>query len=375
MPPICYILTLQMLEGYFQKRDASELNQLIVQNFEALYEGRYTIQEEINNNIGEYLDQSLKYKLGVRTHVLVKTRDARILYPAPFEKDFKDSTKEGDFSEPPMKALNYMEVAAENFKIMNEGLRLSVVVQIRHNNWLSNSLLVFYVLLFILVLQRFIKKGVRETQRQETEREKRIELLSEQFTQAESRLKEVEGKEGHYLRRIADFRKSKEDLSKDIDGLLEEMEKLEEGLEDQKDLKQEKEFEVLQLREELDRLKGRLDKPRKRKKKAEAVHKRFRVLYKNLAFTERAVEGFTTLPEEFQLKAEEVIHRLNEDDSLVSIKRKVFGKGGKKNILEVDFSYSGRIYFTKHSQSRTKVLAIGTKNTQDQDLAFIENVK
>jgi hypothetical protein len=92
-------------------------------------------------------------------------------------------------------------------------------------------------------------------------------------------------------------------------------------------------------------------------------------------FTERAVEGFNSLTDEFQLKAEELIHRINEDDSTVSVKRKVFGKGGKMNVLEVDFSYSGRIYYQKDSQAKTRILAIGTKTTQDQDLAYLEREK
>ena len=168
LPPICYILTLQMLEGYFQKREISQLNQIMIQNSEALYEGRYTIKEEINRNVGEYLSKSFKYSLGDRTYVLVKTKDDRILYPAQFGEDFRDSAEKGDFSELPTKALNYMEVAAENYRIMNEGLRLSVVVQVEHNSWLSNGVLAFYVLLFVLILQRFVKKGIRETERQET---------------------------------------------------------------------------------------------------------------------------------------------------------------------------------------------------------------
>ena len=150
---------------------------------------------------------------------------------------------------------------------------------------------------------------------------------------------------------------------------------MEAGLRDQRSIKEETEFEVLQLREELDQFKGRLQKPKKKKKKNEATSKRFKVLYKNLVFTERAIEGFLSLTDEFQLKAEEIVHKLNEGESQVPIKRKVFGKGGKMNILEVDFSYSGRIYFQKDNQPKTRILSIGTKNTQEKDLAFIESVR
>ena len=374
LPPLCYVLTLQILEGYFQKHEASKLNDLIIQNHEALYEGRYTIKEEINRNLGKYLSQSLKFSLGIRMHILVKTSDDRILYPTQFNEDLEDSPTENGFSGLPMKSIDFVEVAAENYRILNEGLSLSVDVQIKHNSWLSNSILIFYVFLSVLLLQRFIKKGIRETERKEAEQKELIKRLSARLTQGESRLKEVGAKEGNYVKKIAELNKDKTDLSKDIDGFLEEMEELEAGLEAQKELKEEMKLEVLQLGEELDRLKGKFRKPKQKKKKMETTNKRFRVLYKNLAFTDRAIEGFLSLTDEFQLKAEEVIHGLNEDASQVSVKRKVFGKGGKMNILEVDFLYSGRIYFQRNSQSKTKIVAIGTKNTQAQDLAYIESL-
>ncbi len=94
-------------------------------------------------------------------------------------------------------------------------------------------------------------------------------------------------------------------------------------------MKDELEQEVDHLRNELGKLKGRAEKPRGKLKKAEAVARRFRVLYKNLAISDRAISGFLSLTDEFQLKAEEMIHRLNQGDSQISIRRKVFTKGGK----------------------------------------------
>ena len=72
---------------------------------------------------------------------------------------------------------------------------------------------------------------------------------------------------------------------------------------------------------------------------------------------------------------EETIHKLNEDESLVSVKRKVFGKGGKMNILEADFAYSGRIYFQTDAGSKIKIVAIGTKNTQEKDITYLEGIR
>ena len=131
---------------------------------------------------------------------------------------------------------------------------------------------------------------------------------------------------------------------------------------------------MLRAQEELNTLKGHRKERKKKDKKVEAIKKRFRVLYKNLRFTDKAIEGFVTLPEDYQLKAEELISKLNQDGGRVLIRRKVFGKGGKKDILESEFSYSGRLYFQKDLGTSIKVLAIGTKNTQARDLAYLESV-
>ena len=372
LPPVCYMLTLMLLEGYLKKRETSRLNDLVIQNPEALYEGRYTIKEEINRNIREYLSRSFKYKLGVRTHILVKTKDDRILYPAHFGRE---SLNETYFSEPHSESLNYPEVGAENYRILNEGLDLSVDVRIKHNSWLSNSILVLYIFMAVLIIRKFIWKGLEETEAQDKEQQKRIRRLSDQLQEAESKLKQVGAKEKEYVERIARLSRDREALSEGIDGLLEEMESLETGLQDHRKLKEEMEFQVLELKEELESQREKLQKPKKMKKSLENTGKRFGVLYKNLAFTDRAVEGFLSLTDDFQLKAEEVIHKLNEDDSQIPVKRKVFGKGGKMNVLEVLFAYSGRVYYQKDTQAKIKVLAIGTKNTQEKDLAYLESIR
>lgn len=370
LPPLCYILTIQGLESYWQRRESERLNRIIVQDQEALYEGRYSLVEEINRNIGKYLSESLKYRLGVRARILVKTGDNRILYPVA-ELEPGTAGTEDD----PLDAAHYMAVATENYRLLNEGLVVSLNLKVPHNSWISNSILLVYLLAAALVLRAFVRRGMRRVEALEADRRAVIERLSGQLDQTRGALKEIEAKQNGYLRRIEHLSKDKEGLSKDVDALLEEMEELETGLQCQKDLKEELEQEALRLREELDRLREKTRQPRKRQKQAAAAAKRFRVLYKNLTFTERALTGFSGLTGEFQLKAEEVIQHLDRDDSLVSVRRKVFGKGGKMNVLEVDFSYSGRLYYQKDTRGRITVLAIGTKNTQEQDLAYLESIR
>ena len=331
-----------------------------------MYEGRYSVGEEVNRNLGHYLKNSLKAKLGVEITILVKTKDGRILYPGGLET--REEGRGGDA----FRGLNYVETAAENYRILNDGLLVDVGLKIKHNGWLSNSILVFYVLLAACILRFSLKKSEAEAERKEREQQESIERLSSQLEDTSARLQGVIAKEKVYVGKIGELNEEKRDLSRDVDGLLEEMEKLEEGLREQRSSRETLEQEVETLREELLRLKERGEKRGgKKKKTSENVAKRFRLLYKNLEFTDRAIKGFMDLTSDFQLKGEEVIHQLNENDELISVKRKVFGKGGKMNVLEVDFAYSGRLYFQKNSQGRIRVLAIGTKNSQGQDLTYI----
>ena len=365
LPPVCYIVTLQSLEGYLRKREVAHLNETLIQHSEALYEGRYTVAEEVNRNIGHYLKNSVKAKVGVIVNILVKTKDGRVLYPGVLEN------REGDRHESDSPHLNYVETAAENYRILNDGLQLDVNLKIKQNSWLSNTILVIYIFLAGIVLRFVVKRGLTEEERKEKEQRELLEDIVGQLDHAKARLAQAIKKEDDYLEKIGELKKEKRNLSKDVDGLLEEMEDLEEGLERQKESREGLEGEVRGLREELERFKEKSEKRGKRKKPAENMARRFRLLYKNLEFTERAVDGFLDLTPEFQLKGEEIIHRLNENDDLISVKRKVFGKGGKMNVLEADFAYSGRLYFQKNVQGKIRILAIGTKNSQSQDLTYI----
>ncbi len=373
LPPVCYVLTLDGLERYLGKGETERVQELMVQDQQALYEGRHTIKEDINRNIGRYLTRDFKHKIGIKTEVLVKTRDDRILYPSQTKLDTTSPfQEERGFAETGLESLRYTEVASENYRILNEGLVLDVNLQIGQNTWLSNSILIGYIFLSLVVLQAFVRRGIRHTEKAEEEQKRLVQNLSGQLNQAEEKLKEVEARESEYVERVSALRKDKDELARDVDGLLEELESQEAGLKEQKRIKEEMAGQVAQLKEDLDRL---AQQSRKIKKTVVATRKRFGVLYRNLLFTDRALEGFLSLTDEFQLRAEETIHKLNDDESAVTVKRKVFGKGGKMDFLEVTFAYSGRLYYQKDSQTRKMIVAIGTKNTQEKDLAYLGSIK
>jgi len=111
--------------------------------------------------------------------------------------------------------------------------------------------------------------------------------------------------------------------------------------------------------------------PGKKQKNYPGIKKRFDTIYKNLSINERAINGFIDLTDDMKIKVEEIIHQLNENPKLVSIKRKVFGKKGHETVLEVIFAYKGRLYYRKTKDNKIEVLVIGTKNTQTKDLEFL----
>jgi hypothetical protein len=392
LPAVLYIFTVQILETYLQGKETHELQNTIIRDYEALYEGRYGISEEIRTNIERYLKGTILQTLGVVTKIVVTTKKGTLLYPRYYEEGGSDFSSNKGSSPETDPSFNYIKTAENNFQTLNEGLIVSVDVKLKHNSWLTNGILILYLFSSIFILYWYYKRKAMEWVAARDTELKRIDLLEGKLAEQEQSLREVSENEEDYIRRIEGLKHDREHLESDIarlkdevelqkkksleiDEVLDEMEKIEQQAKSNLAVKEEKELEIIQLREEISQLK-QLEKQdaRKRKKTADAVEKRFSVLYKNVAFQRKALEGYSSLPQEFQLKAEEIIHRLNEDGSQVEIRRKLFSKKGKLPIFEVIFSYSGRIYLKRKEDKKIEIVAIGTKNTQEQDIAFIEGM-
>ena len=391
-PPVLYIFSVQGLEQYLQNKKVKQVQSIIIQDFEAVYSGRYSITEEISTNLERYAREDKLRSLGVITKLVVSTKNGKLLYPQYYEEKDIDFDKNREFDTGSSELFNYIRIAQENFRILNEGLIVSVDVEVRHNSWLTNSILILYLFSSILIFYGYYKKRAREWMVKTEDEQNRIEAISVNLTESEKSLQELSQKEQDYVNKIQSLTTDREELkseiallmdevelqkkkSLEIDEILDEMERLEEQASKNIALREDKERKIIQLKEEIDQLEmiGKQG-AKKRKKDVDSMKKRFSVIYKNLNFHDRAIEGYSLLPQDFQLKAEEMIHRLNEDDSLVTVKRKVFSKKGKLNIFEAIFSYSGRIYFRKKDNNKMEIVAIGTKNTQEQDIAFMEGI-
>ena len=367
LPPVLYFLSLQSLEAYLEDRYSIEIEDIYIGDTGPLLDGSMSLKDALRENIASYLRAKPLTKLGVKPDIGVMTKRGNILYPPIFEAD-EDSLLSPDQN----------LTAAKNFELMNEGIVLKVGLKLDHDALLSFLMLGLYAFLSLCVLYFYYRRGTRKTRHAELEKNKeirRLVALEKTYNTKLEKLSRGRKKletEAEKIKKSLD--KEKVRASRNEDEMIEEIVSLEKRLEENMGLRKNQQEEIDTLREEIGRLGKGAAKKEPKLKARDLDAKRFRVLYKNLSLTDRAVGGLAGLSEELKIKAEEVIHQLNDNPDLVSIKRKVFGKKSRQTVLEVIFGYKGRLYFKKAKEGRVEVLAVGSKNTQTKDLEYLDNL-
>jgi len=363
LPPILYIIAALVIERYIHDRYAREIEETYIGDPQPLLQGSLLLKRAISQNIDHFLQSKALIPLGIRVDVSVTTQNGQILYPAAFEPADRSPL----ISDP-------AALAAENFKLMNEGIAIDVATRFEHNRLLSNTILISSILLSLLILLFHYRSAARKAAIEDREKSRELDRLrkleTENIRQLEALAQERENlqSELNVLKEI--FSDEQKKAGRNEDDLIEEIESLEKKLERNLALQDSQGQEIAALKEKIGRhAKGR--RPERKAKAGDSLKKRFNVLYKNLTISDRAISGYLDLNEELKLKAEEIIHQLNSDPAAVTIKRKVFGGKGQKTVLEVIFGYKGRLYFRNTKDQRVEVLAIGTKNTQARELEFL----
>lgn len=368
LPPLLYIGTAYLVERHFQAVYRDEVEATYLGDTRTLLDGSARLRERVSGNIDRYLKTRRMIPLGLEVTVTAATKGGELLYPAIYDQD--------GLNRPP---ANPTLTAQENFALMNEGLVVRVDTKFAHNRALSNSLLAVYILLSLGIFYLHFREASARIGREEADRRSEIDRLKdlerrntqelETLLQERGRLRiEFEG-----LKNALEMEKSR--AVNNEDELIEEIDTLEKRLNENMRMQTAQEEEISGLREKLQQYESETGKGKKQKAKAEdVVHKRFQTLYKNIGIHDRAIRGYVDLGEELKLKAEEVVHQLNEDSKLVPVKRKVFGGKGQVTVLEVVFGYKGRLYFRHTEDRRVEVLAIGTKNTQARELEFLASL-
>jgi len=365
VPPVLYIASAYFLERHFQEQFAREIEDIYTGDPTPLFDGSVRLKDAVNKNIDRYLQTNAFISLGLKTNITVTTRKGTLLYPAVFSRENAAAPRPDP-----------LQVAAENFALMNEGFVIRVETKFEHNRMLSNGILAFCVLLSLAILYAHYRGAAKKVSREDRQKRQEIDRLQKMKHENTRRLDELEAERVNFNLQVENLRSVLEDQKKKADrnedDLIEEIEALEGKLNENLARQNTQMGEIEQLRETIQGYeKGRSKEVRQKIKVSDAVKKRFNTLYKNISIHDRAISGFVGLNEELKIKAEEVIHQLNENPAVVTIKRKVFGGKGQQTVLEVIFAYKGRLYFRNTGDKQVEVLAIGTKNTQARELEFL----
>ncbi|BBO79492.1 hypothetical protein DSCO28_00580 [Desulfosarcina ovata subsp. sediminis] len=368
LPPLVYVFSLQFIENTLQARYDRKLSATYTGDTRDLFDGSIRLQDAIRKNIDAFISNRKLVDWGVHVAITVKTNDGVYLYPDAYN----DQRSE-------IGVVDSVAIARENFKILSEGLIKTIDVKIDHNTPIANAILLFCVLVALLVLFIFYQHGLKLATAEEQARKAALDDLEKDRQNGLDRLKQLETQRYRLSEKIETMRKTLDDerrkASATEDEMMDELLGLEEKIAEHQALKNEQLGEIEHLKVKLEQFEKEKDAQNRQSLKGiAAVKKRFGALYKNIDVHDRAVTGFMDLTEEMKIKVEEVVYQLNDDPKQVTIKRKVFGKKNRETVFEVIFAYKGRLYFRNISNHRVEVLVIGTKLTQNKDLAFLDKL-
>ncbi len=366
LPPFVYVFAIQLLEKTIHARYDRVLAAAYVGDTRDLFNGSVRLKDAIRENVNAFLADLKWPDWGVRVNVTVKTVDGIYLYPDAYDHPKSD-----------LSVMDSIGVARENFRLLDDGLIKMIDVNIEHNTLISNSILLSCVFVSLMVLLIFYRRGMRMIHQEELAKQELIDGFSNQREESLVQLERLETQRVSLSNKI-DLMKGELDCERQKasateNEMIEELVALEEKISENMSRQDQQCQEINALKEKIKQFEKESEaKNRQLLKGAEAARKRFSALYKNISIHDKALEGFVDLTEEMKIKAEELVHQLNDDPDKVQIKRKVFGKKNRETVFEVIFAYKGRLYFRKISGNRVEVLAIGTKLTQNKDLVFLD---
>ncbi len=368
LPPVLYVFSVKVIETSLEKNYKKQLEIVSTGDTSVLFKGNSQLQEVLQKNIEKFLSEKKLLLYGIKVTITVSVKDGRVLYPAVFEVEKKDYMN-----------FDQISVARENFKLLNEGLKYRVVVKIEHNTAAANAILLFYVVLSVTMLQRFYRSGLKKAGREVHEKDSEIRRLKTEKDNSIATLAKLKSIHEDSMIQLEKVQNSLEEerkkSSETEDEIVEELVALEEKISNGVALYKKQEIKIADLKETI----SQLERDNKRKKRqsmkaVDAAKRRFATLYKNIVMETHAVSGFIDLTEEMRIKAEALIHQLNDDIKKVPIKRKVFGRKNRETVFEINFAYKGRLYFRNLNNNCIEVLAVGTKHTQSKDLAFLDKL-
>ena len=367
LPPACYILSLQGIESYARHRYSRQIETVLIGDAQPLIEGRVRLEERVAANVHHFVRSRRLPNWGLQLWIRVTTQAGRMIYPAPVTVDPLALVPEDPAA-----------TAGDNYRLLQEGLKVDLDLRLPHNTLLSNLLLVGYIgaaLLVVVIHYRLALRQASKDAARTTDSVQRMERLSRRHRKLlESLVAEKAriAKDLDAVRQELDASRTSADRNEEA--MIEEIVALEKRVEENLEQQMRQDDRIADLQEKLaDYEKQQSRSARSRKRAMREVGKRFGALYKRTRFNERAIEGFEALPEEMKLRCEEQIYQLDHDPDQVTVKRKVFSKS-RETFFELVFAYRGRLYFRKTAARGIEVVVIGTKNSQERDLAFLDSL-
>ncbi len=370
LTPVLYITTLTVSRQTLEKSYLHKIQNTFIGNADALLNGRVTIEEQIAKNIQAFLDQDfLVTKTGIDLDIQITTAKGKIVFPTYVGTEF--------FSAPPEVHYDAQTIAAQNFSLLNEGLKVRVSLSLGHGSKFANIILTLYSIISFSAFLVFYRIGTRQAHIDRETQKALIKDLKKDEERHEKMVKNLSHERQGLFENIRvlneKYQTDKNKAKINEDEMFREIINLEEQLNTFIELKNSKEEEISELKSALEKYERRKS-GKSRRTEFDFMSKRFIALYKDLDMHRRALDGFMNLSDDQQIKAEETIHLLDRGPDSVIIKRKVFsGKKHRTACFEVLFAYNGRLYFRKE-QNRTEVVAIGTKNSQHKDMEFLQSL-
>lgn len=274
-----------------------------------------------------------------------------------------------------------------------------VIVSVPHNALLANGILVFYATLLLSGLffyNRAVSRGEgQRLQAAVAERDitrLRAQSIEQELDAVRVKLLEIEPAEREHTEEIITLQKERKALQTKLAQLADREEELRLMAARETELDQERQAlealleeagtdlttrddDIRRLEKSLKRASRGTPQASPRSREADLLERRLTTLYKTLEIDNRAVSDLVALKDEtMKLKAEESLKRLADETENVAVRRKVGGLPPHLAIFELGFAGKGRIYYTRGKQRRFRVLAVGAKNTQKQDLEYLRKL-
>jgi hypothetical protein len=274
-----------------------------------------------------------------------------------------------------------------------------VFVSVTHGSLLSTGILMLYAAVLLQGLYLHNRAQVRREQAQIAEAvatrdraAERARAIEGELAQVRERMRGLQPADARSSDEIRELEVEREGLRRQLRALAEREAELLAGAERTTELEDERQAleelldeameDVGQKESEIHDLQNRLKTAAKKSgaskgksREDERIGKRLRTLYKNLEVDERAIADLAALGDEsLKLRAEESLKRLSDDPESAAVRRKVGGLPPQLAIYELGFAGKGRVYYARKDAGRYRILLIGGKATQKQDLEYLSRL-